>query len=352
MTQTHPLVLWRIVSLLAAFVAVAGLSGCITSYPEPGKTQSPMTTPRSDTLADDAVAGGDPAPTWTLQTVVANARYVSESRYTVKRGDTLLAIGERSGAGAEAIAIANSLSDPFLLLPGQRLHIPAGLYHHVSAGETGIAIARAYGVKWSQVATINQLAEPFILRIGQRVRLPPSADARKASTIADRAARFTIEDIVTGSQPAVATPSKPIAAPPGKASAIVPPSRFSARFQWPVEGPVIARFGRLAPGKVNDGINIATTSGTPVKAAAKGIVSYAGDEFGFYGGLILISHGSGWVSAYGHAASLAVRRGQKVEAGDIIARAGASGQVQSPQLHFQLRKNRIAVNPVRYLPKR
>lgn len=115
---------------------------------------------------------------------------------------------------------------------------------------------------------------------------------------------------------------------------------------------MIAKFGPLAPGKVNDGINIAATAGTPFHAAADGVVAYAGDQIGVYGGLILISHGDGWVSAYGHAQQINVQRGQAVKAGDTIGLAGASGQVQSPQLHFQLRKNRIPVDPMKQLPPR
>jgi len=97
---------------------------------------------------------------------------------------------------------------------------------------------------------------------------------------------------------------------------------------------------------------IATPAGTPIHAVANGVVSYAGDQIAVYGGLILIDHGGGWVSAYGHAQQLDVQRGQSVKAGDVIGLAGATGQVQTPQLHFQLRKNRIPVDPLKQLPAR
>jgi murein DD-endopeptidase MepM/ murein hydrolase activator NlpD len=227
----------------------------------------------------------------------------------------------------------------FTLRAGQQLRIPAGLYHRVGAGETGIGIARAYGADWGEIVTINALSEPYILRIGQRLRLP--ADARAAAAgpvdVGARAAAFTldIDDIVTGSQPALAAPA-----------------RFTGRFEWPLNGPILARFGPLAPGKVSDGINIAAAAGTPIRAAADGVVAYAGDQIGVYGGLVLINHGGGWVSAYGHAARIDVQRGQAVRSGDVIGRAGATGQVQTSQLHFQLRKNRIPVDPMKQLPPR
>ncbi|MEY4271064.1 MAG: hypothetical protein RLZZ58_2280 [Pseudomonadota bacterium] len=313
-------------------------------------------------LSDDRVLGGDPVPTWTMQPVSANARPVTDSVYVVRPGDTLRAIGEATGAGSEAIALANGLAAPFTLSIGQRLTIPAGSYHRVSAGETGIAIARAYGTRWADIVALNALSEPYVLRIGQRLKLPPGARPAAVDPAA-RAQSFAIniDDITTGSQPAVAegaltsgsraaTVQQP--APAAPLAPIVPPARFAGKFSWPMAGAVINRFGPIAPGKINDGINISAPMGTPIRAAADGVVAYAGDEIAVYGGLILINHGGGWVSAYGHAARLDVVRGQSVRAGDVIALSGDSGQVTAPQLHFQLRKDRKPVDPLKQLPPR
>ncbi|NIJ35772.1 murein DD-endopeptidase MepM/ murein hydrolase activator NlpD [Sphingopyxis panaciterrae] len=345
-------------------LGVLSLAGCIPAAPGPARPAAPPATdasagePGSDIRQD--VTGGDARPTWTLQPVVANARWVGGSLYTVRRGDTLRAIGAMTGVGSEALAMENDLAPPYALLPGQQLRVPAGLYHRVATGETGIGIAAAYGVDWGEVITINALSEPYILRIGQRLRLPSHARALppKEIDVAARAAAFKldIDDIATGSQPAIAAAARPAAASAAPAkpviTAIAEPAAFSGRFLWPLTGKIIAKFGPLAPGKVNDGINIAAATGTPIHAAAPGVVAYAGDQIGVYGGLILINHGGGWVSAYGHAGRIDVQRGQAVKAGDVIGRAGASGQVQSPQLHFQLRKNRIPVDPLKQLPPR
>ena len=348
----------RIVSIL---LLTAPLAACIPASAPPQRPAPTTTTPApTAALTYDDVTGGDVQPTWTLKPVATNAATVSATTYTVRSGDTLRAIGEMTRAGSEAIAMENDLTPPYTLVPGQRLRIPAGLYHRVAAGETGIGIASAYGADWGEIVTINALSEPYILRVGQRLRLP--ADARplpkKEVDLAARAAAFNldIDDIATGSQPALAANKAPAAASaaPRKpvTAAIATPATFTGRFVWPVPGKVIARFGPLAPGKVNDGINIATAAGTPIHATANGVVSYAGDQIAVYGGLILIDHGSGWVSAYGHAQQIDVRRGQAVKAGDVIGLAGASGQVQTPQLHFQLRKNRIPVDPLKQLPAR
>ncbi|ALH81383.1 LysM peptidoglycan-binding domain-containing M23 family metallopeptidase [Sphingopyxis macrogoltabida] len=340
------------------------LAGCIPAASAPSRPAPPPASaspePEPDSYVRQDVMGGDARPTWTLKPVATNARWVGGNLYIVRRGDTLRAIGEMTGVGSEALAMENDLAPPYTLLPGQQLRVPAGLYHRVATGETGIGIAAAYGVDWGEVITINALAEPYILRIGQRLRLPSHAKALppKAVDVAARAAAFNldIDDIATGSQPALAESARPTAASaaPTKpvTTAIAAPASFAGRFQWPLTGKIIAKFGPLAPGKVNDGINIAAATGTPIHAAAPGVVAYAGDQIGVYGGLILINHGGGWVSAYGHAGRIDVQRGQAVKAGDIIGRAGASGQVQSPQLHFQLRKNRIPIDPLKQLPPR
>lgn len=343
----------------------AMLAGCIPAStapaPRPIPPQSTAYPAASDYERQPVdVIGGDAQPTWTLKPVVTNARQVTATNYTVRAGDTLRSIGDMTGAGSEAIAIENDLAFPYALRAGQQLRIPAGLYHRVTAGETGIGIARAYGVDWGEIVTINALSEPYILRMGQRLRLPAHAKAQRPATIdvASRAAAFRldIDDIATGSQPALgpksaaatatASPRRPVT------SAIASPAAFTGRFVWPLPGKVIGKFGPLAPGKVNDGINIAAPKGTPIHATANGVVAYAGDQIAVYGGLILIDHGGGWVSAYGHAGQIDVRRGQAVKAGDVIGLSGASGQVQTPQLHFQLRKNRTPVDPLKQLPAR
>ncbi len=337
------------------------LAACIPAPPDGRPRSAPVTEQPGamiDLLLDSRVTGGDPAPVWTLRSVNPNAQSVTASRYTVRPGDTLSGIGEASGVGLEALALENGLAPPYALTPGQSLRVPGGLFHRVAAGETGIAIARAYGVAWSDVATMNALVEPFILRVGQRLRLPADARAADGLDVAARAARFSldIDDIATGSQPALAqgaAPTAPAAAPRAPVTSAIapPPTSFGGRFRWPLDGPILARFGPAGPGKVNQGINIAAASGTPVRAAADGVVAYAGDQIAVYGGLILINHGSGWISAYGHVGALEVQRGQAVRAGDVIGRAGATGQVQQPQLHFQLRKDRKPVDPLTQLPR-
>jgi murein DD-endopeptidase MepM/ murein hydrolase activator NlpD len=120
-------------------------------------------------------------------------------------------------------------------------------------------------------------------------------------------------------------------------------------FRWPVRGRVISGFGPKTSGQQNDGINIAVPEGTEIKAAEDGVVAYAGNELKGYGNLVLIRHANGYVSAYAHASELLVKRGDSIKRGQAIARAGQTGNVTSPQLHFEIRKGSTPVDPTRFL---
>jgi len=120
-------------------------------------------------------------------------------------------------------------------------------------------------------------------------------------------------------------------------------------FRWPVRGRVIAAFGPKPNGVQNDGINLAVPEGTPIKAAEDGVVAYAGSELKGYGNLVLVRHPNGFVTAYAHASDILVKRGETVKRGQVIAHAGQTGSVTSPQLHFEIRKGATPVDPSQYL---
>ena len=155
--------------------------------------------------------------------------------------------------------------------------------------------------------------------------------------------------------PAAATEAVTEAAPAETQEAAVDPmliepaARGDQTFLWPVTGKVVSEFGPLSDGLHNDGINIAAPRGTPVRAAENGVVVYAGNELRGFGNMLLIRHADGFVTAYAHNESLLVARGDTVERGQIIARVGSSGNVDSPQLHFEIRVGTDAVDPREYL---
>jgi murein DD-endopeptidase MepM/ murein hydrolase activator NlpD len=123
----------------------------------------------------------------------------------------------------------------------------------------------------------------------------------------------------------------------------------SLTFRWPVKGRVISGYGSKPGGLRNEGINIAVPEGTDVRAAEAGVVAYAGNELKGYGNLVLIRHEGGWVTAYAHNKDLFVKRGDTVKRGDVISKAGQTGSVSSPQVHFEVRKGATAMDPMRFL---
>ncbi|MFL9842034.1 peptidoglycan DD-metalloendopeptidase family protein [Sphingomonas sp. ST-64] len=346
----------RLKAVVAVLALAPVVSACIPQRAGPGtgyREVDPTAAPRREA---DVPALPAPRSAWEAQPVTPDARAIPASTYIVARGDTLRGIANKTGAGSEAIARANNIAPPYVIQIGQRLSIPGGRYHLVRAGETGIAIARAYGVDWSRVVTENDLAEPYILRTGMRLLIP--GDPR-TMTLEERAAAFRldIDDIVTGGQPAIAErarPTKPTASsarilPPS--AAVAPPTTLTGGFQWPVRGTIVRRFGPIASGERSDGLKIAVPLDTPILAAADGTVAYVGSEIPALGGLVILQHGSGWTSVYGHAGQLLVQRGQAVKRGQMIALSGDSG-TNRPQLHFELRQGRTPVDPLPRLPRR
>ena len=213
-------------------------------------------------------------------------------------------------------------------------------YHAVAAGETGIAIARAYALPWSKIVEANALTEPFTLRVGQKLILPEQvASIAALPTPEARAAAFQIgiDDLVTGSEPAK------VAVGPVRTELVL---ASTARFVWPLNGALTSRFGPQGSGRVNQGIDIATTSGAGVRAASAGTVAYVGSGVPGYGGLILVRHDGGWISAYGRVTSAAVAKGDAVKSGQMLGKSGGE------PLHFELRRARVPVDPVKYLPAR
>ena len=211
-------------------------------------------------------------------------------------------------------------------------------FHIVAAGETGIAIARAYGVAWNRIVDANALTEPFILRVGQRLLLPAGGAA--AITLEARASAFQIgiDDLVTGSAPAQVGATPSLASPSTTTE--------TTQFIWPLKGTIIRRFGPQGSGQNNQGIDIAAAPGAGVRAASSGTVAYVGNGVPGYGGLILVRHDGGWISAYGRIATAAVAKGDPVHADQLIGRSAGE------PLHFELRRVRVPVDPVKYLPAR
>jgi len=234
---------------------------------------------------------------------------------------------------------------------GQRLAVPRGDNHVVQRGETLFEISRRYGVDSYALAQANGIAPPYSVAPGQELRVPTAPSAAVAVATIPPPATPSPEVFETPAP----QPAPPAPLPPRAIQIVPPPSVISTpppraeRFAWPLQGQLLSSFGPKPGGLHNDGINIAARKGEPVRAAENGIVAYAGNELKGFGNLVLLRHADGWVTAYAHNDRIGVTRGVTVRRGQIIAHAGQSGSVTSPQLHFEIRQSNHPVDPVRYL---
>ncbi|MBQ7304450.1 MAG: M23 family metallopeptidase [Alphaproteobacteria bacterium] len=257
------------------------------------------------------------------------------STLEVEKGDTLYSISKRYDVSLNELIKHNNLRAPYSLKVGQTLKLPLAKYHMVKKGDTLYAIARKYNTNTSSLVTLNGLKPPYSLNVGQKLQISGSSSYVAAKKSALRT-KYAKKNTSTYKKSAKST--------------YVAPKNRTAKFAWPVRGRIISGFGTIGKGRKNDGINIKAPLGTDVKAADKGVVAYAGNELKGFGNLILIKHPDGWITAYAHNQKLFVRKGQQVVKGEKIATVGQTGGVDSPQLHFEVRAGKKAVNPRKYLP--
>jgi murein DD-endopeptidase MepM/ murein hydrolase activator NlpD len=231
---------------------------------------------------------------------------------------------------------------------------PASGMHVVAPGETLHSIARLYGKPVMALAKANNIAPDTMVRVGQRIVIPDvRTTAQQLAPVAPRAEAApppgpTVASIDSPHSARLASPVDPVVAP-DTAVKTAEPAGALPTFRWPVRGRVIAGFGPKPSGVQNDGINLAVPEGTPIKSAEDGVVAYAGSELKGYGNLVLVRHANGFVTAYAHASEILVKRGDSVKRGQVIARSGQTGNVTSPQLHFEIRKGATPVDPSQYL---
>jgi len=242
--------------------------------------------------------------------------------YTVEAGDNLWNLAEEYGISVRTLTSVNDLSENSVLRIGQELKVLTvdGTVHKVVAGDTLGAIAKKYGVTETSITEANEIASQS-LQPGTLLLLP-------------------------GGKAPEPAPSRPATATRGSSST-------SGTLAWPVQGRITSSYGwRTHPisGKrdFHPGIDIGASTGTAIKAAAAGTVTYAG-WMGGYGNMVVIDHGNGLETQYGHNSALLVSVGQKVQRGQQIAKAGATGVATGPHLHFNVVKNGEYVNPLNYL---
>ncbi|HYA05012.1 MAG TPA: peptidoglycan DD-metalloendopeptidase family protein [Xanthobacteraceae bacterium] len=321
-----------------------------------------------------SIAAAPPAPAWTWE---------GGTPITVGPGETLEGIARQHGVPVSAIMETNGIKSAASVYPGEHLVIPryrsstapavtpqtriassepataprGGLVapagtHVVARGETLNSIARLYGKPVGVLARANNMSPDTRVKVGDRLIIPEmgersSAAAPRAEAPVPEVSGSAVATVESPHSARIATPSAPTAADNPVKSATAASDMPS--FRWPVRGRVIAAFGPKPNGLQNDGINLAVPEGTPIKAAEDGVVAYAGNELKGYGNLVLVRHANGFVTAYANASEILVKRGETVKRGQVIAKSGETGNVTSPQLHFEIRKGATPVDPAQYL---
>ena len=365
-------------------------------------TTPPPYTGNGDRLASRDYGpppNSEPAPERFAPRAAERPRSVARGRtIDVQQGDTLYGISKRYGVSISALIEVNGLTHGSSIKPGQQLVLPAGASaprtataepppatrsplprsaalppaaaaapvatagwegrHTMRSGESLYGIARQHGVTLAELQRVNGISEPTRVRIGMVLSVPGRAAPERAAEpqpVPAAPPRVVRGSVSTPAQPRIINGEQRTAAlvdPNRSTDAVAPASQAAqSKFRWPARGRVIAAFGKRTDGTHSDGINIAVPQGTEIHAAEGGRVAYAGNELKGYGNLVLIRHDNGWVSAYAHADQILVKRDDVVRRGQVIAKAGKTGTVDQPQLHFELRQGAKPVDPLPHMER-
>jgi murein DD-endopeptidase MepM/ murein hydrolase activator NlpD len=293
-----------------------------------------------------AVAAAAPAPAaQTPPSAAVLAKY--DGTYTVKKGDSLYALAIQMKVPMAELQQVNAITDVRKVRPGAVLKVPTAALAHLAPPAPSVAAASAEPAGKVPAAVVAKdtavgataVKQPVLLNGDKKVAAveTPKTDATPAATP------------VTATAPLVDA----AAFQPGKGTQVAAAGDAAAmgKLRWPAKGKVIGSFGPRPDGTHNDGVNLSVPLGTEVHAAEGGVVAYAGSELKGYGNLILVRHDNGWITAYAHNEEMLAKRGDKVKRGQVIGKAGKSGQVDQPQVHFELRQGSKPVDPTPFMEK-
>jgi murein DD-endopeptidase MepM/ murein hydrolase activator NlpD len=274
---------------------------------------------------------------------------------TVREGENVYAIAQDHNVSMRDIIALNDLKPPFDIREGQRLRLPTG---GSFSGDAPVPSA-------APLAAVEKSDLSPIMPAGvsaQALEPPPPVEPPAALQPAD-APVYVAPPVQRPAPQSSAAPLGVLSqAAPTRQATLAPPTTTAAApafsgdvsataMKWPVQGPILSKFGPKGTGTNNDGINLGAPKGSPVVAAAPGTVVYAGNDMKGFGNLVLIRHQGDLVTAYAHMDRVLVKRDSVVGQGDMIGTVGKTGSVSSPQLHFEVRQNNKPVDPTEFIKK-
>ena len=255
--------------------------------------------------------------------------------YVIEDGDTISTIAEKFGIGVSTILWENDLNATSIIRPGDTLRILpiSGITHQVAKGESVKSLAAFFGVNEQSILDYNDLGISQSLKIGQKILIPGGKQRQFAST---EVKTYSGVNVVRD----IADPVRAFIKPKEKTKS----PRIGNRMVWPTVGYRITQYYSLSHYAIDVGNHV----GTPLYAADAGVIEIAGWGRG-YGNTILINHGGGKKTRYGHLSKFYVSRGDVVEKGETIGAMGNTGWSTGPHLHFEVIINGVKYNPLNYV---
>ncbi len=296
--------------------------------------------------------------------------------HSFRSGETLWSVANAYHVDLRDMLDVNKLSAPYHISVGQRLMIPSPHTYRIQKGDTIYRVSRMFDTSTTELVRLNGLKSPYTMAVGQMLRLPSrhvaSGPVMKSFPVATvpvlppvvtkptTGAIITREELPPTSLPSSSVPETSVEVASKTDGEMVkepdviiesPQSRSGHGFLKPVNGKIISGFGEKPDGLHNDGVNIKAARGDAVRSAENGVVVYNGNQIEGYGNMVLIRHADGYMTAYAHMDKALVKKGDRVKRGQAIGTVGSTGHVDTPQLHFEIRKGKDAVDPTPYIAK-
>ncbi|WP_017196349.1 M23 family metallopeptidase [Bartonella birtlesii] len=288
---------------------------------------------------DSRIMGTPPRNLGTLShSQMDNAPIFRRNSYIVQSGDTLLSIARQIGVSVEALKLANGIGNnsiyigQVLMVPKKGLRATSNIYNDnrkTSVKESSFPSQVTSSTSYKKISPVYKAPVKT---------LPPAKI--DSSTIEKNSSRKMKQlNYETGLSDTITNTD----------NIVTPQATGISKMRWPVRGRLLSQFGQKKGTATNRGIDIAVPEGSSVKAAENGVVIYASDGLKELGNVVMIRHEDNVITIYGCNSKLVVNKGQRIRRGDEIAKSGVSGNVKTPRVYFEVRKNSLPVDPIKYL---